>query len=66
MKRLEYMILNKEQKKLLNLDFSKFTNVEVLCINPETGEFSVWGKKNKSAVPLKNYKDKALLEILEK
>lgn len=61
MNRLEYKVLNNEQKKLLGIDILKFKDIELLCINTVNGEFSLWGKKENSVVPIKNIKDKDLL-----
>lgn len=69
MKKLEYAVLTDEQKKLFTLDVQRelkdFTRVELLCINPDTEEFSLFGVKDSIVQPLFYFKDGPLFKMLK-
>lgn len=69
MKKLEYAVLTDEQKKLFDSsvqqELKDYKKVELLCINPDTKEFSLFGIKDSIVYPLFYFKDGLLLKTLK-
>lgn len=69
MKKLEYAVLADEKKKLFDSsvqqELKDYEKVELLCINPDTGEFSLFGIKDSIVYPLFYFKDGLLLKTLK-
>lgn len=69
MKKLEYAVLTDEKKKLFDSsvqqELKNFKKVELLCINPDTGEFSLFGIRDSIVYPLFYFKDGPLFKMLK-